>query len=269
MPERNAVSPASALQIAGKGSMVIAHYGVREAWRSRFFLLATAAVLCIGLAGLFVASLTLTDTERFRTTLCAAGLRFVAVFMIASLVVSSTHREINDKILELHLSLPLPRAALYCGRLLGFSACAALLSALCTLPFFLQVTAGAVFSWGLALWLELLIVASFALWLALSLNQTTSALALTFAFYLLARMIGDLQLINSAGFATHGTRQQMIDTLLNLLSLLLPRLDLFAHSGWLLGEAGLLTLPGMALQGLLYATLLLAAGLFDIYRKQW
>lgn len=251
------------------GIRVIAAYNVREAWQSRFFLLAGLAVVCIGFAGMFVASLTLTDTERFRLSLCGAMLRLTAVFMMASLIVSTTQREINDKIIELQLSLPLPRAALYCGRLLGFSSGAVLLSTLFTLPLFFHADPLAVLFWGIALFFELLIVAAFALWVALSLTQTTSALAATFAFYILARMIGDLQLINGASLAIPGTRQEMIDVLLTTLAALLPRLDQFAHTGWLLGESIALTLSGIVVQGFIYTTLLASAALFDIYRRQW
>src|SRR5216110_2202710 len=87
----------------------------------------------LALAG-FLSQLALTESRMLQAAVVAALLRVCAVFLIAGQVVASVRREIDDKRLELALSLPLSRAAQYLGRLGGFIALGALLALVFAAP---------------------------------------------------------------------------------------------------------------------------------------
>src|SRR6185369_10400430 len=117
------------------------------------WLALTAVALSLGLAA-FLSQVALTESRSLQAAIVAAVLRACAVFLVATHVAASVLREINDKGLELMLSLPLTRPAQYLGRLAGFAACGAALAVLFALPLLLWAAPGAVLVWGLSLMLE-------------------------------------------------------------------------------------------------------------------
>jgi ABC-type Na+ efflux pump permease subunit len=220
-----------------------------------------------GLGG-FLAQVALTESRLLQAAVVAAVLRAAAVFLVATYVASSTLREINDKGLEHLLSLPLSRATQYFGRLAGYAACAAALAAAFALPLLLWAPPTAVVLWGVSLALEGALVAAAALFFAMTLAQAVPAIAATAGLYLLARTISAIQAIASGPLSEPSLAADAARWTLTGVSLLLPRLDGVARTEWLLyglpsAQAYLAALAGVAL----YGAVLVAAGLFDFYRK--
>jgi ABC-type Na+ efflux pump permease subunit len=198
----------------------------------------------------------------------AALLRACAVFLIAAQVSVSTLREIQDKGLELMLSLPLSRTTQYLGRLAGFVACGAALAVLFALPLLAWAGPAAVALWGLSLAAECALVAAAALFFAMTLRQFVPALAATAGLYLLARSVGAMQEIAAGPLAESSLPARLAQHGVDAVALLLPRLDAMTRSAWLLYETPAASAYAAALGGaLLYVVLLAAAGLFDFHRK--
>lgn len=248
----------------------IARYTLREALHNRLiWMLALIALLGLGLST-FLQQLAITESRQIQLAMLAAFLRFCAVFLLASFVVTSMVREMQDKCLELVLALPLPRAAYALGKLLGF----ALLSLLPALLFgaLTALLAPPLQSllWTISLLCELWIIAAFALLCVFSFNQSMAALAAVLAFYLLTRSISALQLISAGPLAQLQASHQVLDFCINALAYVLPALDQFTRSDWLLYPAQTAFLPqlGQILgQTALYLLLLCSACVFDLYRK--
>src|SRR5882762_7834185 len=94
----------------------LARFVLLEARRSGLPWLAAACIaLSAGLAG-FLSQVALTEGRELQAAVVAAALRACAVFLVAAHVASSSLREMNDKGLELMLSLPLARSTQYLGR---------------------------------------------------------------------------------------------------------------------------------------------------------
>lgn len=246
----------------------LARLVVLEARRGGLPWLALASVgLGLGLAA-FVSQVALTESLALQAALIAAVLRACAVFLVAAQVTASTLREIQDKGLELMLSLPLSRTTQYLGRLAGFVACGATLALLFSLPLLAWAPAPAVAMWGASLAVEAALVAAAALFFAMTLGQFVPAIAATAGLYLLARSIGAIQAISSGPLADASLPARITQHAVDALALLLPRLDAVTRTAWLVYEPPAPGAYTAALaSALLYTLLLAAAGLFDFHRR--
>ncbi len=247
----------------------IAAATVLEAWRSQLpWLLGALAAVAAALA-LFLHGVALVEAGETRLALLAALLRLATAGIVATLAVAGTVREAQDKQAEVLLTLPIPRAAWLCGRLAGFGVMA-LLPALLALGLLLLASAP---PWPAVLWAttllcELWIVATFATFCALGLGNVAPALCATCGFYALARSLTALQLLGDSAGAASGMR--LLAGATDAVAWLLPRLDGFARSEWLLygtGTPG--DLAAVLVQTALALLLLLAASLFDLYRRHF
>jgi len=249
---------------------ILARLCLVEARRSGLPWLAAASVLAAVSLAAFLSEVAITESRSLQLSVLAAVLRASAVFLVAAQVASSTLREINDKGLELMLSLPLGRSTHYLGRLAGHSAGAVALAALFAAALLPWAPPGAVALWGLSLACEAALVAAAALFFAMTLAQLVPAIAATAGLYLLARSIAAIQAIAAGPLAQDSTLNRLAGLALDGVALLLPRLDAVTRTEWLLYELPSAGVYALALGGLaLYGVLLAAAGLFDFHRRNF
>ncbi|PHV31566.1 hypothetical protein CSQ94_19920 [Janthinobacterium sp. BJB312] len=249
-------------------SFTIARYTLLEALRSRLpWLFLLAACGAAALAG-FLQQLALTESGAVQAALLAATLRLAGVFLLATFIITSMAREAADRGLELLLALPMPRAAYLLGKLLGYGTLAAIPAALFGLLMAPFAAPAQCALWALSLLGELWIVAAFSLLCAASLQQALPALAATGGFYVLARMLGSLQLLAHGPQAGDSLVQRATAGAIDVLALLLPRLDAFTRTEWLLYATGdWQALLNVAAQTGIYVALLASCALCDFYRR--
>jgi hypothetical protein len=247
----------------------LARLVVLEARRGGLPWLALAGmVIALSLAA-FLSQVALTESREMQLAIVGPLLRACAVLLIALHVASSTLREMQDKTLELALSLPLARGTQYLGRLAGHAACATLLAAALALPLAAWVAPGVLALWTLSLALEAALIAAAALFFAMSLAQLVPAIAATIGLYLLARSIAAMQAIAGVELAEASLAAGAARVALDGVALLLPRLDAVTRTEWLLYGPPPAGSYAAALAGMLvYGMLLTAAGVFDFHRKQ-
>ncbi|MUI16530.1 ABC transporter permease [Massilia dura] len=241
---------------------------LKEALRSRLlWLLAALALGATGLAG-FLQAVVPSGGHATGTALLAALLRLAAAGVVAIFTVTSIVREYGDKQVELLIALPYPRAAWLLGRLAGSALLALLPAAVAGALVALVAPAAQAALWTASLLGELWIVAAFAVFCTLTLQHALPALCATAGFYLLARSVTALQQAGHGGAPDAGQRAIAAGT--DALAFLLPRLDAFARSEWLLYAAGGAADLGLvAAQTAVYVALLSGAALFDLYRKEF
>jgi ABC-type transport system involved in multi-copper enzyme maturation permease subunit len=249
-------------------SVTVAAYTLVEALRSGLPWLASACMLgVLGLAG-FLSRVAIAEASALQVSAAGALLRACAVFLIAAHVVASVSREANDKGLELALALPVSRSAYFLGKLAGFSCAGAMLATFFAMPMLLWAKPMDLASWWLSLVAETGLVAAAALFFASAMAQTVAALAAAAGLYLLGRSISAIQAIASAPQAGDSLPAIAARWFIDLLALLLPRLDAATRSDWLLYGAPQAEVFLQALLGLgIYFLLLVAAGLFDFSRR--
>lgn len=252
-----------------RSSLTLARFVVLEARRTHLPLLVICALAAgIGLAG-FLSQLALTESVSLQVGVLAAFYRACAVFLIATFVVTSMVRESGDKGTELFLSMPISRAGYYLGKLLGFSACGALLATAFALSMLLWSPPAAVAAWYFSLVLEVALIAAASLFFVITLGQVVPALAACVGLYLLGRTISAIQAISASPLAADDfSFQKIAGWAVDAVALLLPPLDKAAQTSWLLyGPPEIWNYVAFSGSVLAYAILVAAAGLFDFHRR--
>ena len=238
-----------------------------EAVRNRVLWLAVAViVVAFGLAQ-FLSQVGITETREIQIVLVAALLRVAAAFIVAVFVITSMVRESTDKITELLLSLPTPRAAYFFGKFTGYASVAAILALVCALPLLPFAKTLGLALWTASLVCELLIVTAVSLFCAR--ERTQNRLTAVTGFYLLSRSMAAMQIIAGAPLHEQTFTDQVVGAVVALIALLLPSLDSMTQTTWLLGGAPGNVLAAVFGQTVIYLVLICSAALFDLYRKNF
>ncbi len=249
----------------------IARYTLLEALRTRLPALVLAAIVLLAAAGFFVQEIAVTEGSRLQTGFYAATMRLAAVFMAGFYVLSSVSRDFNDKGMEIVLALDLPRSHYILGKLAGFLAIGAIIAAAVSMPLTLLAAPAAVLQWGAALALELAIVVALSLFCIVTFSQLMPAASFMLAFYLLARALTAIRLMSAHPIVdADSLSHQFIGFVVDGVALLLPALEAWTRTAWLVNQPAAWTEIGaLAMQSLVYITLLAAATMFDFYRKNF
>lgn len=249
----------------------IARYTLLEALRTRLPGLVAATVVLLVAASLFVHEIALTEGARLQTGFYAATIRLAAVFITGLYVLASITREFNDKGLEVLLALDLPRSHYILGKLAGFIAIGAIIAAAAAVPLAFLAPTSAALQWAVSLAVELGIVVALALFCVLTFSQLMPAASFVLAFYLLARALTAIRLMGATPVSgADELSHQVIGFVVEGLALILPSLDAWTQTAWLLDRgADWRDLGFLAGQGVLYVVLLTAAAVFDFYRKNF
>jgi len=247
----------------------IARYTALEAVRTRFVWLIVALVFAgIGI-GAFSGGLAITETRQTETAIVASILRFASVMLVILFVTTSVARDFSDKSVELMLSLPIPRGGYYLGKFAGY----ALVGACTAIPLLLVMLIfsppSAVMGWGVSLILELLLVCAISLLFAFAFSQLPASITAALLFYLLSRSIAAIQLMAHGPLADQSQiSQQVMTHMVDAMAYLLPNLEGFTRTEWLLYPASsTVELATLGFQTGVYLLLLSAVALFDLYRK--
>lgn len=251
--------------------LTIAKYTCLEAARNRLFVLLLVGIVGIFSLGEFIGELAIAETSSTQAAILAFILRITAVVITALYVVSSVLREFNDKTINLIMALPVPRFTYYLGKAGGFCVLSVIIALLVSLPIWIYAEPSQVILWLAGLVFELLIVVAVCLFFIITLENMPVAVTAVIAFYLLSRSISTIILVGQSPILeTSDLSQQFINTFLHLLALVLPALDKFARTDWLVyGNGSSNDLSFMAIQTVIYLFLLGAAALFDLYRKNF
>lgn len=253
-----------------KPIVTIAQFTMLEALRNRLsWMLAGSIVLCLLLVE-FAGSLALTETAAIKSSVYGAIMRIAVVFMVGLFVTISLQREATDKHIMMYLSLPLNRSAYLFGKLAGYLLLAGAVSLILALPALLYADIGNAVAWGLALAFELFIIVALCVLCSLTFANATLGFSIVMAFYVLARSMGDIVLLSQSPILQTGElSMQFMQTLIQWVALVLPDLWNFAGTDRLIYGAGVGDFLPILVQTVIYVTLLTAAALFDLHRKNF
>jgi ABC-type multidrug transport system permease subunit len=251
--------------------LTISRFTIIESLRNRLLLL---SFLVIGISFAlveFIGDLAITEHRVTQVAILAAFLRISAVVMVTLFVVSSTVRELQDKTLEMILAMPIHRGNYYLGKLIGYVLIALLVSIIFVVLLLLYADAEQVFIWMISLFLELILVVALSLVMLITFNQVPSALTAVFIIYGASRIVTSIFLMAKFPIVAHTSMaQKFMDSVIELMTWLLPDLHRFTQTEWLTyntAEWGVL-LPLFG-QTMVYLIFLSFIALFDFYRKNF
>lgn len=248
----------------------VMHFTLLEMKRARLWGFALVMV-GIGCAiAEFAAAVSITETTENRLVFYAASMRLATVLVTALWVSTSVLREFYDNGVELALSRPISRSDWFIGKYLGYLSATQCLIVLVALPLIIQAPVPGLM-WCLSLGLETVIMVAAAIAFAITLRQVTIAFSLVTGFYLLSRSIAAMVLMSSGPTLDLTlSSNQYFAWLVEVLATMLPDLERFTQSAWLVGPLPTVSAVGLlAVQAVVYASLLIAVGLFDFHRRDF
>lgn len=246
----------------------IARVTVLEAVRSKMlWLVATVLALSLGVAS-FLHQVAIIESAQIQGAVVGALLRACGAFLTVSFVVMSMVREFNDKVLELMLAQPWPRAVYLFGKFVGFSTAAVALALILSLPLVLFVPAERIPAWSLSLACELVILTAMSLFFVITLTHIVPALAAVVGFYVLARSISAIQVIAMASESSVRWTDRLADWIVSAIAWVLPRFDQMTQAAWLVNQPPTMAMiAGVIAQTVIYTLLLMTAAQFDFHRQ--
>ncbi len=249
-------------------ALIIARFTLLEAVRTRLLWVVLILFGALYFGSLFIQHISVTESARMQTGFLAATIRFAAVIVLSLHVASSMVREFNDKGIDLLLSLDLPRAVYYVGKFLGFAGIGIAIAVVASLALLGATSVGGLVWWAISLAFELVLIAALALFCVMTFAQIMPAISFVLAFYLLARSMSAVRLLSESPLLSQSDMtNRVIAHAVDALAWCLPNLDQFTATAWLVDSGTPNALAIVALQTCIYAGLLIAAGLFDLYRK--
>ncbi|HIJ63610.1 MAG TPA: hypothetical protein HPQ04_13025 [Rhodospirillaceae bacterium] len=249
-------------------------YVLITAIRDRFVAaIAVALAAAVGAAALLGAS-AVAEGQALALAYAGEMIRLVLVLGLITFISFHVRRMHETREIEAILARPISRATFVLAYYTAYSTIALGLSLLASPLLMLVLGAGGagLAEWQASLMLECLVVVGLALFAAMSLESATAAVLAALGFYVLGRSAAVLRAIAEAGTAIFGQDALNLAArwVSDVIALLMPRLDLFGQSRWLVyGPGGGWGLSELLLQTLIYAPLLLAATIRDLDARRF
>lgn len=232
-------------------------------------MILTGLICILGLTE-FIGELAITEAAQTQSILMGSGLRIFAVSAIGLFVITSMVREFDDKGFEILMSLPMSRYSYYLGKFMGFSMLALVIAIAAGVLLSLYSQFSFVFLWLLSLICELLIVISLSLLCMFTFSNITVAFMAVISFYFISRSMHTIQLIsNSPILEADSFSQEFINYFIDAIAFVLPELNIFTQSSWLAYGVNIGDIVPVLVQTIIYLLVLISAGLFDLYRKNF
>jgi hypothetical protein len=256
------------MQPMSRAVLGLARLTLLEARRTAVGKAALAAIAIAVCLALFVDRVVLTDQERATVVTYAVIVRLTIVLTLGLAIIANTVRDLNERIIDNFLALPLTRMQYALGKWLGWTLVAVLCALSAGLPLLGFSSTPGRLQWTLSFAAEAVVVASLALVLALGLGRVITAMFAFCAMYLFARVSSMLVLLSANMGAYEGSLLDRIDArYVELAGYLLPRMDRFAVTAWLSG--GPIRFGPDLLQAVIYIALLGAVARIELRRKQF
>ncbi len=177
----------------------------------------------------------------------------------------------DTKEIDVILSRPISRSNLVISYWLGFSFVSLLLTipVVAIIAFIGALNLNGFIGWSASLILEMGIVVALALFSAFTMRSAVTAVLGCMGFYVLSRMMAFFVFTSNSGMF-NDIKFTAMKWALQAISVLLPRLDFFAKSDWLVyGFVSDMDIQVCIVQAIVFVPLLLAATMIDFRRRQF
>ncbi|PZP85993.1 MAG: hypothetical protein DI582_04110 [Azospirillum brasilense] len=248
-------------------------YVLLTAMRDRLFFGLLIGILAAAYISSVLGSTAMLETEQMTLTFSAASARVIIMVGLIVFIGFHMRNAFDAREIDVLLSRPISRTTLVLSYWLGFISVATLL----VLPTIAMIYVVGVLNttgyllWSLSLVLESWLLVSVALFASLTIRSGVGTVLASLAIYTISRMMGFFVATTKTGVLFETQEVTMgAKYLMTAISTVVPRLDFFAKSQWLIyGAKSYEDLTLFLLQALVFIPLLLAASVIDFKRKQF
>lgn len=248
-------------------------YVLLTAMRDRLFFGLLVGILAAAYISSVLGSTAMLETEQMTLTFSAASARVIIMVGLIVFIGFHMRNAFDAREIDVLLSRPISRTTLVLSYWLGFISVATLL----VLPTIAMIYVVGVLNttgyllWSLSLVLESWLLVSVALFASLTIRSGVGTVLASLAIYTISRMMGFFVATTKTGILFETQEVTMgAKYLMTAISTVVPRLDFFAKSHWLIyGAKSYEDLTLFLLQALVFIPLLLAASVIDFKRKQF
>ena len=250
----------------------ILKYILKNGVRDRLYIgLFVSLIITFGVS-VFLGSTMLVEQQATTVVFIAGSSRVILAVGMILFVCLSINRAFENKEVEFILSKAISRQQFVLAYLIGFFVTSLLIFIPLAIAIFLISNADKVglIIWLITLLLENFLVIIFALLVSLILKNSFSAIMASFAFYIIARLMGMFVMAIKLPQDIALIKNNFLAIILKFFSVLFPRLDLFAQSSWLIyGFKDYSQISIILLQFFIYFLLLIFMSFHDFKKKQF
>jgi ABC-type transport system involved in multi-copper enzyme maturation permease subunit len=248
-------------------------YVLLTATRDRLFIGLLVGIMLAAYISSVLGSTAMLETEQMTLSFTAAAARVIIMVGVIVFIGFHMRNAFDAREIDVLLSRPISRTTLVISYWVGFSVVAACL----VVPTIILVAVIGTLNhtgfwlWSVSLLLESWLVVSIALFAALTIKSGVGTVLSSLAIYVLSRMMGFF-LATTSTTSLFKEHEMNVATqwLMKGIALVVPRLDFYAKSNWLIyGPKSYEEMTLFLLQSAIFIPLLLAASVIDFKRKQF
>lgn len=221
---------------------------------------------------IFLGSTSLVEVPQTTAIYIAGSSRIILIVGMILFVCLSISRAFENKEIDFIMSKAISREQFILSYQIGFFLSALVMVIPLSLAFLIiaQINKIGLLIWSISLLCEILIVIAFCLLTSLILKNSFSAILASFAFYIISRLMGVFLLAIHLPQTLVEAKSNILPTILKIMSVAFPRLDLFTQGDWLIYEIkDYSNVKIIAIQALIYIPLMIFMSFSDFKRKQF
>lgn len=245
-------------------------YVLTAAIKDKIFLLYIGLVAVILSLSLFFGSSAVSEQDQFSVVFTSGAMRIASAFTLITFIVFYFRRSFDNRDVDFLFSRPISRLQFIVAHFLAFSLISLFIAVITTGAILFLVDSDNLVSvaiWGISIFSELVILSAMAMFFGVALSTAVSATLMTFCFYILARLMGDIIGILENGIATLATI--ILGRIMMVISFFIPRLDLVGQTSWLVYGVADLSFLIVSSQIIIFLGLVLSATYLDLQRRQF
>jgi len=252
--------------------LAIVKYILKNAVRDRLYIGILLSLVIAFAISIFLGSTMLVEQKQTATVFIAGSTRLILAIGMILFVCLSINRAFENKEVEFILAKAISRQKFVMSYFIGFVLTFLLvyLPVILAVYLFCKVNLIGYLFWSLTLILEIILIIAFAVLVSLILKNPLNSIMSTFSFYMISRLMGMFVSAIVIPDNIEIAYRYWLPSALKMLSVIFPRLDLFAQSSWLINNnsyQSMITI--IILQFVIYLLLLITMSFHDFKKKQF
>jgi Cu-processing system permease protein len=247
----------------------IARFTLLDLVRSRWLWLCLFAVMVVGSSTAFMAALAIAERQEVTLNVIAPLSRLACIAVVALFGAVSMVRDFDDRSILINLAAPVSRIQWLLGKWLGLAIVATATACAFSLPLIALQANLATLMWSVSLIIETILICALVIAAAVTFKQLPTTLFAVASFYIAARLISLIKLLNDRAPLENVAAQWLNGNVIDTLALALPRLDKFTATTWLFeaSKIGVSDVGFVLAQAIIYCAIALVAACVDLVRR--